>query len=132
MDEDAPEADLDRIFDQLKAILCRYSPPHVERPGGTPNKRNYHLWSEGDVEIAGRKRKEVYFAGLIIQKGYVGLYYMPVYTDPEVAELLDPKFLGTLRGKSCFRIRRLDDELMVHAEEALKAGFELYRAHGWV
>jgi len=41
------------------------------------------VWFVKDLVIAGRKCKEVFFAGLIIQKSYVGFYFMPVYTDAE-------------------------------------------------
>ena len=73
-------ADLDEIFDRLEASLRRYAPPLAARTGGVKGKRDCQLWSEKAVEVAGRKRDEVYFAGLIVQKGYVGFYFMPVYT----------------------------------------------------
>jgi len=44
---------------------------------------HYDVWFVKDLVIAGRKCKEVFFAGLIIQKSYVGFYFMPVYTDAE-------------------------------------------------
>jgi len=52
------KANLDEIFDNLQEILKGYSPPLVERIGGTPNKKNYHLWSEKNIEIDGRKAKK--------------------------------------------------------------------------
>jgi hypothetical protein len=124
--------DLDEIFDGLKEILSKYSPPLVERIGGTKNKKNYHLWSEKEVEIAGIKRREVYFAGLIIQKDYVGLYYMPIYADTKLENVFKPELLKTLHGKSCFYIKKLDDELFSQIKEALKTGFNLYKKRGWI
>jgi hypothetical protein len=123
---------LDEIFDSLKAILSQYSPPLVERAGGTKNKRNYHLWSEREVEIAGRKRKEIYFAGLIIQRGYVGFYYMPIYTDEKLENVFEPELLKTLHGKSCFYIRKLDGQTLSQIKSALKTGFDLYKKRGWI
>jgi hypothetical protein len=124
--------DLDEIFTRLRGALERYSPPLVARTGTVAGKDDYHLWSEKDVVVAGRSRKEVYFAGLILQKGYVGLYYMPVYAEPERRELFAPDLLKLLKGKSCFHIRRLDDEVFGHLEEALEDGFVLYRERGWI
>jgi hypothetical protein len=125
-------ADLPDIFVRLRDVLSQYSPPFAARTGTVAGKDDYHLWSEKDVVVAGRPRKEVFFAGLIVQKGYVGLYYMPVYAEPERRELFAPELLELLKGKSCFHVRRLDDELLLQVEEALRQGFELYRERGWV
>jgi hypothetical protein len=92
----------------------------------------YDLWSFKDVEIAGRKRKEVYFAGLIIQSSYVGFYYMPIYTETKLKEVFEPELLSLLKGKSCFHIKKLDANLERQIKNALKTGYELYEKRGWV
>lgn len=90
------------------------------------------LWSVRDLVIEGRKRKEVFFAGLIIQKSYVGFYYMPVYAEPEVKQLFKPELLRLLKGKSCFHIRKVTPELLAQIQDALAQGFERYKLKGWV
>ena len=125
-------ADLNDIFVRLREALSRYSPPLAARTGTVAGKDDYHLWSEKDVVVDGRPRKEVFFAGLIVQKGYVGLYYMPVYAEPDRRELFPPELLKLLKGKSCFHVRRLDDELLAQIDEALQEGFELYGERGRV
>ena len=124
--------DLDAIFDRLETSLRRYVPPFVARTGGVKGKRDCQLWSEKAVEIAGRKRDEVSFAGLIVQKGYVGFYFMPVYTHAEQTAVFAPELLALLKGKSCFHVKRLDDALVGHVDAALATGFDLYRERGWV
>ena len=125
-------AGVDAIFDRLETSLRRYVPPFVARTGGVKGKRDCQLWSEKPVEIAGRKRDEVYFAGLIVQKGYVGFYFMPVYTHAEQTAVFAPELLALLKGKSCFHVKRLDDALVGHVDAALGRGFDLYRERGWV
>jgi hypothetical protein len=71
--------DLSAIFESLKDLLSPYAPPLVPK---MDDASHYDLWSIKDLVIEGRKRKEVYFAGLIIQKGYVGFYFMPVPPRP--------------------------------------------------
>ncbi len=61
-----------------------------------------HVCSKKPMEIAGKKRDEIYFASIIIQKGYVGFYFFPVYTDEGLKKELAPELLKCLKGKSCF------------------------------
>jgi hypothetical protein len=124
--------DLEEVFDRLQGVLTEHSPPFTARTGGVKDKRDYQLWSEKDLVIDGRPRKEVYFAGLIAQKSYVGLYYMPVYAEPERKKLFAPELLNLLKGKSCFHVKRLDDELLAQIRDALGAGRRLYEERGWV
>jgi hypothetical protein len=125
-------AGLDQIFDRFEASLRRFVPPLAARTGGVAGKRDCQLWSEREVVIEGRWRPEVYFAGVIAQKGYVGFYFMPVYTHADRRDLFAPGLLGLLRGKSCFHVKRLDDALQGEIDDALARGFELYRERGWV
>jgi hypothetical protein len=65
----------------------------------------YDLWCFKELEIAGRKRKEVFFASIVTRKSYVGFYYMPIYTDTGLSEVFKPELLSLLEGKSCFHIK---------------------------
>jgi hypothetical protein len=79
--------DLKQVFDTLKPLLEKYRPPLVPK---TENERYFDLWSFKDLVIEGRKRKEIFFAGLIIQKDYVGFYFMPVYVETEIKKKFFP------------------------------------------
>ena len=121
--------ELVEIYDGLKKILKKYEGPF--KPKLDLDSR-YDLWSFKNVEIAGRKRKEVFFASIIIQSTYVGFYYMPIYTDTDLKEVFKPELLRLLKGKSCFYIRDLSPEIISQVEEALEIGFKLYKDRGWV
>ncbi len=122
-------SDLSTIFQSLKDLLSPYAPPLVPK---MDDASHYDLWSIKDLVIGGRKRKEVYFAGLIIQKGYVGFYFMPVYADTDLKAVFAPELLKLLKGKSCFHIKKLDPTLLDQIKSALQIGFEVYQARGWV
>jgi hypothetical protein len=122
-------SELKATFQALRALLERYQPPLVPK---MDDASHFDLWSEKDLVIAGRKRTEVYFAGAIIQKSYVGFYYMPVYASPEMKKLFAPELLALLKGKSCFHIKTLDARLLAQVKRALAAGFKLYKKNGWV
>lgn len=123
------QEELIEIFRKLKKILKQYENPLVPK---YDLDSKYDLWSRKNVVIAGRKRKEVYFAGLIIQTSYVGLYYMPVYADKDLRKFFKPEMLEILKGKSCFHIKKLGPELEKQIRDALKRGYSLYKKRGWV
>jgi len=123
------ETDLIKIFERIKKILKKFENPL--KPKYDLDSK-YDLWSFKNIEIDGRKKKEVYFAGLIIQSKYVGFYYMPVYVDTSLKEVFEPELLKLLKGKSCFHIKKLDSQLEKQIEDALKKGYELYKKRGWV
>ncbi|WP_337867124.1 hypothetical protein [Ignavibacterium sp.] len=118
-----------QVFAQIKKLMKKYEPPLVAR---NDFESRYELWSEKEIEIDRRKRKEIYFGGLIIQSSYVGFYFMPVYTDTSLKEIFEPELLSTLKGKSCFHIKKLDKKLLSQIKKSLEAGFKLYKKRGWV
>ncbi|MCC6399029.1 MAG: DUF1801 domain-containing protein [Bacteroidetes bacterium] len=117
------------IFQQLKQLLKVYEPPFTARKDSTSG---YELWSIKDVEIAGKKRNEVFFASVVVQSTYVGFYFMPVYTDAAMKKFFKKELLSTLKGKSCFHIKDLDPRLIAQIRDALKRGFALYKKNKWV
>lgn len=121
--------DRKQIFNQIKKLMKKYEPPFTAR---SDFDSRYELWSEKEIVIAGKKRKEVYFAGLIIQSTYVGFYFMPVYTDTSLKEVFESELLSTLKGKSCFHIKKLDKKLLSQIKKSLETGFKLYKKRGWV
>ena len=121
--------DLNTTFQSLKDLLTAYAPPFVPK---VDDVGRYDLCSVKDLVIEGRKRKEVYFARVIIQKGYVGFYFMPVYADTDLKTVFAPELLALLKGKSCFHIKKLTPELLDQIESALQIGFEAYQAREWV
>jgi hypothetical protein len=121
--------DLKAVFEALKPLLQKYQPALVPK---NDTERYFDLWSFKDLEIEGRKRKEVFFAGLIIQKSYVGFYFMPVYTEAEAKALIPAELLRLLKGKSCFHIKTLTPGLLSQIEDTLQEGYEIYRKRGWV
>ncbi|MCJ7677673.1 MAG: hypothetical protein MUO35_08130 [Anaerolineales bacterium] len=69
---------------------------------------------------------------MIIQKSYVGVSYMPVYTSPEMKKIFPPELLALLKGKSCFHMGTLDARLVAQIKSALASGFRQYKKNGWV
>lgn len=127
----ATKANLAAVYDELVAILTRYSPPFTASDRAVKNKRNYVLVSENEVVIDGRKKPEMWFASAIEQKGYIGFYFMPIYCVPEMKGL-SPALMKLLKGKSCFYVKTLTPELKKDIDAALNAGMAAYKKLGWI
>ena len=117
------------IFDKIKVLMKKYENSLVAR---SDFDSRYELWSEKKIEVAGKKRKDIFFAGLIIQSNYVGFYFMPIYTDTKLKDVFEPELLATLKGKSCFHIKKLDKKLISQIKKSLETGFKLYKNREWV
>ncbi len=121
--------ELKPIYDALRPLLAKHSPPLVAT---FDLDSRYELWSQKEVFFAGKKRSEVFFAGLIIQRHYVGFYFMPIYANPGMTKVLGKELVARLKGKSCFHITALDRTLTAQIRRALKEGMAMYRKNGWV
>jgi hypothetical protein len=120
--------DLFPLFQDLRKLLAPYEKHFSAR---RDEVGYYDLWGEYEVVVNDKKRDSIYFCGLIIQKSYVGFYFMPVYTHEEAAELFGAELMATLKGKSCFYIKELTPAIKRQIKEALKIGLELYKERGW-
>jgi hypothetical protein len=117
------------LFVELQALLAPYGEHFAVKE---PEPGRYELWSTVNTAPTGKPEHTPYFAGLIVQKSYVGLYYMPVYTNPEIVSQLGPELMARLKAKSCFHIESLTPVLRDQIGEALQLGLDLYKRAGWV
>ncbi|HMG69263.1 MAG TPA: hypothetical protein VK588_16310 [Chitinophagaceae bacterium] len=118
------------IFEALKKLIIPYAKGTMKLLGGSEGK--VVLISIKPVEVLGRKREELWFASALVQKGYVGFYYMPVYSDPGIKKLIKPELLKCLKGKACFHIKKPDKEIFSQVKEALKIGYDCWHERGWL
>lgn len=129
-DKSFGQPELNPIFEEIKKLLLPYVKGSITLHGGSGGQMS--LISEKKVIIEGRTKDEIWFAGVLIQKGYVGFYYMPIYTEPELKKVFKPELLKCLKGKSCFHVKRFDQEIFNQIKDALKVGYERYKRNGWV
>ncbi len=129
-DKSAGQPEMAAIFETIKKMLLPYEKGHLKMIGGTGGM--LCLVSQKPVVIDGRKKDELWFAAILVQKGYVGFYYMPVYTSPEMKKVFKPELLKCLKGKSCFHIKKQDPVIMGQIKESLKIGYAMYKERGWI
>lgn len=129
-DKSTGQPQLTPIFNELVKLMEPFAKGSLEKVGGTEGQVG--LISYKPVEINGKQTDEVYLAGGLVQKGYVGFYFMPIYTVPELKAELHPELLKCLKGKSCFHIKKMNEEVAEQIKEALEKGYKLYRKKGWI
>ena len=117
--------DFTDVFARLRAIMEPYAStlePTVDEadelslntkhvmPNGTP------LW----------------FGGVQVKKRYVSYHLMPVYVNPALLEDVSPPLKKRMQGKSCFNFTKEDPALFEELAALTQAGFDDYRAKGYV
>ena len=130
-DKSAGQPEMAALFLALKEILAPYNGRGTLQEKGSGDGQ-YHLYSFKKVEISGRKLDELYFASILVQKGYVGFYFFPIYCCPEIKPSLKPELLKCLKGKNCFHIKKNNDVILNQIKYALQLGFDTYKKNGWV
>ena len=121
------------IFEAIKLMLSTYNGKGTLKATGEGKGGQYNIISFKNIEVAGRQLDAIYFASCLVQKGYVGFYYFPIYAAPEAkAPLIQPELKKLLNGKTCFHIKKNNPLIMAQIDNALKDGFEMYSRMGWV
>lgn len=120
---------LPETFNALKPLLVPYERSLVNR---SAKPVNYELYSVRKIKVLGKDKDEMFFAGLMTKKDYIGFYFMPIYTHPSKFEDVPPELKKCLKGKSCFHIKKPDALVLKQIEDLLKKGYEVYREEGWI
>ena len=121
-------------YEALRKLLTRHAPPFA-LSGMENEKPQLHLRTPKQIVVPGAyggKAQHIALACVILQKGYVGFYYFPLYLDPRLQEQLSPRLRKLLKGKTCFHIKGIDEELERDIESALNIGKTYFRDQGWI
>lgn len=118
------------IWEKIRDLLLPYEKGAMKVHGGTGGQIS--LIHHKPFEFMGKTRPELWFASALIQKGYVGFYFMPAYGVQEKSKMFQPELLKCLKGKACFHIKKDDPVLFAQMKESLKKGLDAYKQRGWV
>ena len=130
-DKSAGQPELPVIFEAIKKMAePYYGNGDMIMHAGTGGQ--FNLVSHKPVVIAGRKKEALWFVSALVQKGYVGFYFMPIYMNGPLQKQFSPAFMKYLKGKSCFHIKKNDPAIMKEIEKAFKIGYEVYKKNGWL
>ncbi|MBN4061752.1 MAG: hypothetical protein COA57_05240 [Flavobacteriales bacterium] len=119
----------EEIFNALKKELSAFS-PLLEVTKDLES--NYELYGTKSVTVGKKTVDKMYFASAIIQKNFVGFYFFPIYTHRQEFNDTPQELQKCLKGKSCFHIKKNDEQLIQQIRDILKKGKEVYQKAGWI
>jgi hypothetical protein len=119
-----------QIFDILKTGMRECCPPLVIK---TDSKDTFEII--GNVPTPyGYKKVMVpgmYFASAVIREDRVSFYFFPVYTQPELFAHLAPALFKTLKGKTCFTIKKPESVSAEELRALFKKGIMVWKKLGY-
>ncbi len=88
----------------------------------------------GTIEaMQGKKKVDGYYFSTVVPKPKdVRFYFFPVYTHKEKLGDLAENVQKALKGKSCFHIKKMDDELEANLQSLVAKSIALYQEDGLI
>lgn len=120
------------MFDQLKTLLLPYK-DLLDIKVNTAD--HYELWTnEGyrTTSLHPVNKRGIQFAAIMIYTGHITFYFQPLYIDSSLKEALGESLKPFFRGKSCFHLKEVTDQITHDIKELLKKGWQSYQKLGLV
>ena len=117
------------IREQLKTLLMEYTGPLRVR---VDKETNFEV--NGTVEAPQGKQmvQGIYFSSIVPKPKDVRFYFYPAYTHPDNFEDISEELKKFKKGKSCFHIKYLNDELEEEIRNIIGKAVEIYKSEGWL
>lgn len=86
----------------------------------------------GTIEaMQGKKKVDgIYFSTVVPKPKDVRFYFFPTYTHKEQIGTLPENLKKALKGKSCFHIKQMDEDIERNLKELVEKSIDLYQADG--
>ena len=124
----AMKTDLKEIEETLRGIMKSHVPMLRVRKD-EPNV--LEMCGKKEVMQGKQKVDGYYFASVVPKPKDIRMYYFPIYTHSDAFSPSD-ELKKSLKGKSCFHIKKLSAELEDEITEMVKMGAELYNKEGLI
>lgn len=119
--------DLENIKHILISILDNYK-KSLKVTLNTPEK--YEV--SGTLKVMqGKKEVDgIYFASVVPKPKDVRFYFFPTYTHKDLIGELPENLKNALKGKSCFHIKKMDEEFENNLRDLVAKSVQLYKNDG--
>lgn len=123
------KTDLKEIRESLVSQFQDFLPPLKVR------KSSYECYELSGTIKAMQGKQEVdgfYFATVVPKPKDIRLYFFPIYTHVAEYGLLSDELKKCLKGKSCFHIKKLSDQMEAEIKGMIQKGVDLYIRDGLI
>lgn len=123
------KTEIGEIRETLKSALESFLGPlkvRVDKPS------NYEV--NGTIEAPQGKKmvQGIYFSSVVPKEKDVRFYFYPAYTHPQEFEYLSDRLKKFKKGKSCFHVKFLDEELENEINGMVSKAIDIYKKEGWL
>jgi len=121
--------EINEIKEKLKNILKTHLGSLKVRVNKTTN-----FEVNGTIEAPQGKKivQGIYFSSIVPKEKDVRLYFYPAYTHPDEFSGLSERLTKFKKGKSCFHVKFLDEELEIEIKQMINKAINVYRKEGWL
>lgn len=86
----------------------------------------------GTVEtMQGKKKVDgIYFSSVVPKPKDVRFYFFPIYTHKDQIGELPENLKKALKGKSCFHVKKIDEEFETNLKDLIQKSVDVYKADG--
>lgn len=123
------KTDLKEIENTLKDLLKAQVPPLRIRHEA---EQGFEVCGTKEAMQGRQKVDGFYFASVIPKSNDVRFYFFPIYTHPTRYTELSEDLRKALKGKSCFHIKRLSEEVEQELKSMIDRGVEIFTEEGYV
>jgi hypothetical protein len=122
-----------KIFDQIVSLLLPYA-NRLDTRVNTPEQ--YELWTKHNfrsLSMNPKNKRGILFAGTLIMKKHIGLYFYPIHINPALISQIDDAIRPFWKGNSAFHFHQpLSDLIIVKLTQLLDEGWQYYRQNNWI
>ncbi len=123
------KTEISEIRETLKLSLEDFLGPlrvRVDKPS------NFEV--NGNIEAPQGKKmvQGIYFSSIVPKEKDVRFYFYPAYTHPQEFENISAVLKKFKKGKSCFHIKYLNEELETEIKQMVSKAIDVYRKDGWL
>ncbi len=123
--------DRQAIFDSIRAVLQKQSPPMVV----SKDKAGvFELMGNKPVPYGSKKTivPGMYFSSVVARKDMISFYFFPIYYHTDDFIDLIPTLAKCLKGKTCFNFKKPEQVHVKELNALLKKGAEAWKKLGYM
>lgn len=112
---------------EIQSTLQNIFKTHVPPPQIRKEDENVFEVAGTKEAMQGKQKADgCYFGSIVPKPKDIRLYYFPIYTHASEFTWISDELRKCLKGKSCFHIKKLDDELIGDISAMISKGIDLY------